>query len=430
MQKTNPTHFSPQDILGVNGEYKLLHRVPNRQRCWWARGPRGECYLYVYGLPQLSQLSTSGQQRERRSIIRELDRWRRVLVARPSSFDVFWEGDILCWVEGKVEGAPLSSLAEPLSLYQGISLTEECLCALELIHAERDFQSGDPLLHLNLCPDHIWRSRNGGLLFLHPVSTTMIELSKSDRMSDAEALSGERPPELLRGRYGMSSDLYSVGMSTLSAMTGLEISRVDERLQSDRLFTHDLPCPPEVAAFLTQLTAFRASARYQSAREALIALQALPPLEPLEAKYPTDSIQSTSPSFIPESTAQIMRQEERQSPLDKHSAEVNDSPENRSLAIVEQQSTEEKSAQPSSSDEFYTLATTRALGSIAAEQLGTSPSSSISDSDEVIVGVVIEGELFKRYRLWIALLLLVSLLWIGGYLFLAKDTEQRSPPSL
>lgn len=418
MKSSDHTLFRPQDQIGDHHEYQVLHQVEGHPYLFSVRGPKGECDLYAHPLPQLRALSTSGQDRERRAISRELSRWRKVLAARPTWFDHFWEKDTLCWVEPRIAGAPLSSLQSPLSLYEGISLIEECLCALDLIHAERDLQMGDPLLHLNLSPENIWRSREGALIFFAPLSPTLVERCANDTMSDDEALSGERAPELLRGRYGMSSDLYAIGMSALSAMTGMSLSRVDERLQSERLFVHDLPCAPQISDFLSQLTAFRASARFQSAREALIALQALPIIEPVEP------LLSQRRTAINEGLDSVSSEDV--SPPKMLTVEPNfDSTDDLGgLQINPLDKGAEKSQSDSpltEPDHFYTLAKESKLGTFASERLG------LSSVDPMIVDALIEedGSTLKGKRE----LALMSLFFITFlfYVISRDDTKSQSP---
>ena len=277
--------FRAHDRLGSQGQYTLIKPLAELEERWLAESPRGQCHLRIHRPAEWHTLSRERRDREARTVLKEAERWRGVTVARPRFREVFWEEQALCWVEAPVRGASLASLDGQLSLYEGMSLIEECLCALDLLHGERDFQLGDPLLHLNISPQTIWRGVKGELYLMHPLTPSLIELNAQRKLSDDEALSGEVAPELLRGRYGMNSDLFGLGMSALSAMTGMSISRVDERLQSERLFTHDLAAPKTVIEFLEQLTAFRASARFQSAREALSHLTTLPSLEPTERKY-------------------------------------------------------------------------------------------------------------------------------------------------
>ncbi|MAD61843.1 MAG: hypothetical protein CMH49_10095 [Myxococcales bacterium] len=403
MVKASSTTFLPNDTIGPNSDYVLLSCSDDTMQVWQARGPKGKCQIKCYARPKLNDFNERRQEREKRAVLKELDRWRTVIVGRPSTLDIFWEGCHLCWVESLNQGASLASLKEPLSLYEGISLVEESLCLLELIHAERDFQLGDPLLHLNIRPQTIWRSGEGTLLLQHPVSPTLVELAVQDSLSDEDALSGETAPELLRGRYGMSTDLYGVGMSVLSAMSGLNLARVDERLQAERLFSHDLPdCPKAVAEFLMQLTAFRASARYQSAREALLALQSLPKLEPIQAK--------SNPVSFDQSHSSDSQDEQEVALL---SIESDNKQKTESMASLQKSDSD-------SNPGFYALAE-RELGSLAAEQVGLNP-----DSDEALfVDALPEADQWDRRWLIPIGLVMLFVIWLAQVSMAPQTLSER-----
>ena len=144
------------DRIGESGQYTLKRALGASQARWLADSSLGPCHVRLCEPAEWSTLSRERRARERRSISREASRWRSVTAARPRLRDVFWEGDTLCWVEAPTRGAALSTLEGSLTLYEGMSLIEECLCALDVLHGERDFQLGDPLLHLNVTPQTIW----------------------------------------------------------------------------------------------------------------------------------------------------------------------------------------------------------------------------------------------------------------------------------
>lgn len=412
VQTNSNTILKPHEKIGPNEAYTLISPIDEARQVWKTQGPKGLCQIKCYTRPQLKEFTESRQEREKRAVLKELDRWRGVIAGRPHTLDIFWEAHHLCWVESLTQGASLASLQEPLSLYEGISLIEEVLCLLELIHAERDFQLGDPLLHLNIQPHTIWRSAEGTLLLQHPLSPSLVELATRDSLSDEEALSGEIAPELLRGRYGMSTDLYGIGMSVLSAMSGLSLARVDERLQAERFFSHDLPaCPQAVAEFLKQLTAFRASARYQSAREALLALQALPKLEPIQAKTNTVDFNVASKQNQQDSAQSNKR-------LLEHDIEQ------ESLSIPKSVSDpSDLDTQPASNPQFYAIAE-RELGSLAAEKLGID--SSVEEA--IIVDALPENSIWDQ-RWWIPVIFFTLLiLWLLQLNLDSSKSQNQSIP--
>ena len=253
---------------------------------------------------------------------------------------------------------------------------------------------------------------------MDPLTPSLIELNSHRKLSDEEALSGERAPELLRGRYGMSSDLYGVGMSALSAMTGMSVARVDERLQSERLFAHDLSAPDPVIAFLKQLTAFRASARFQSAREALLSLAQLPSLEPLEPQLKRER-----------QDAQVEYPSERASEGDRdlESARLELGSDEVNQVVTEPTEQTHDLSRSAATSSFYVDA--RPLGSTAAELLGVEGGEAIEG--EIITGGPLQAAWAKLREsrplmITLALLVICAIGWLSTAL---RMSDPRPPLS-
>jgi len=250
-------------------------------------------------LPLPERVEAELREREKQRILKELDRWREVTLSRPRLIELFWEGDVLCWAEELIKGAPLSSIDEPLPLVDGLSLIEEVLFTLDDHQSYTDFMTGEPLLHLNLHPSSILRAEEGQLFLMDPLCPTWIQLKAQHTKQRLEGLDGAHAPELTRGRSEASSDLYALGMSTLSAMSGMSLKKIDQRLNAERLFTQDLTLAPSVRRFFERLVHFRASERFSTPSEALSALRSLPRelYEPLGALLH----QAAHPPSLPES---------------------------------------------------------------------------------------------------------------------------------
>ena len=218
--------FKPNNKVGPDGAYELLKPV-SRDR------PSGEPSVRMrqsLDLAQMRNMSWSGERwrarsemnelvqvrvvraplpahctadriaREQRTLLREADRWRGVHIARPEVIELFFEDGFLCWVERPIRGAALSSLQEPLHYTEGLNLLEEALYAIDQLHSERDFKSGDPLLHLNINAETIWRGVNGGLYLMDPVTTSWATLFGQTFPRGVEDLRGIEAPELEAGQ--------------------------------------------------------------------------------------------------------------------------------------------------------------------------------------------------------------------------------------
>ena len=263
--------------VGQSGRFTLVAPYPS-PGVWRARDElsgRG-CRLRALQIPSSDRVEEAVKEREKQRVLRELEKWREVTLARPRLVELFWQGDVLCWVEEPVRGAPLSSLSEPMSTLDGLLLVEEVLFTLEDHHSHADFMAGEPLLHLNFHPSTILRAEGGQLYLMDPLCPAWVQLKAQHTRQRLEELDGAHAPEMTRGRSGPSSDLYALGMSCLAAMSGMSLQRVDQRLNSGRLLGHDLTLAPSVQAFFERLVSVRSSERFQSPTEALSALRALP----------------------------------------------------------------------------------------------------------------------------------------------------------
>ena len=296
------------DQIGPYQSYTLVRPLDPLSQRWEVKSEHGGVYhARPFPIPLPADFTPQRLEREQSRLIKECQRWKEIHLGRPQWVDTFCEGQTLYWIEKPIIGAPLSSISNPLNLAEGLYLTAEVLHLLDEIHAHRDFKSDEPLLHLNLHPSTLWRSQSGRIILMDPLLPTLIELRSKYQLQKVDELDGQQPPEFSRGRWSEASDLYGVGMSILSAMSGLKVKHVDQRLQSDRFFTHDLKVPEEVQTFFQRLTAFRASYRFETTEQAIEALYTLP-LELKHIRYqkeessPPSSSSVETPSTIPSSS--------------------------------------------------------------------------------------------------------------------------------
>lgn len=270
------TQFQIGDQLGIDQKYTIVHASPQRSG-WHVKDKQGQLwYLRTQEIPLPAHVDLDRLKREQKSILREAERWQGLHIARPEVKYIFWHHRYLCWIEAILQGAALSSLTQPLQTIEAFFLLEECLYALQQLHKNQDFKTGEPLLHLNLNDKNIWRGTHGGLYLLNPILPQWIELQHRFTPNVLKATSAHLAPELRRGRCGMSSDVYALGMCVLTGLTQMNVETVDQRLQSGSLFEHDIEAPDSFKALLSQMTEFRASQRFLSAELALKALRDLP----------------------------------------------------------------------------------------------------------------------------------------------------------
>lgn len=168
---------------------------------------------------------------------------------------------------------------------------------------------------------------------------------------------------------------------------------------------HDLAhCPLQVAEFLKQLTAFRASARYQSAREALLALQALPKLEPIVAQHEPVQFNQEKRGET-EALEQKLIEDQSESSLQK-----SDLQSTSAHSKIIHNDTQE--------NHFYTLAAQKEIGELSARQIDSS-----FDETQFVDAVLEQNSFDKRYIL-LFVLCFSALIWLGVMGTLSSSTHQ------
>lgn len=198
--------------------------------------------------------------------------------------DDFHSIDDLCYLS--MEYAPLGDLSKYTSALESRKLpTERALAFLKQTLEAVEFVHATGVLHRDLRPENILvvndndiRLADFGLALLPGDDVDPQDLKNGVGSLDYLA------PEVLQGiRYDNRSDLYSVGVSFYELMTGkhpfadapladqLEVRR-DTHLKPLREIAGDIPA--NVASVVMKLLSFDANARFQSAAEALAALDA------------------------------------------------------------------------------------------------------------------------------------------------------------
>ena len=74
MVKASSTNFLPNDIIGPKSDYTLLSCTNDAMQVWQARGPKGQCQIKCYARPKLNDFNERRQEREKRAVLKELDR--------------------------------------------------------------------------------------------------------------------------------------------------------------------------------------------------------------------------------------------------------------------------------------------------------------------------------------------------------------------
>lgn len=196
----------------------------------------------------------------------------------PRLLAYFTEGDEFYLVQEFVEGHTLEAeLGQLWTEEPVIQLLEEVLTVLSFVHAQG-------VIHRDIKPANIIRRKRDGKLILIDFGAIKQVRIQPDGSGEFSAVApgtrigtiGYMPMEQARGKPRPSSDLYALGMIAIQALTGLHPTRFeDDSVTGEARWQHLVPISPGLIHILTHLTRYNARQRYQTATEALQAVQQL-----------------------------------------------------------------------------------------------------------------------------------------------------------
>lgn len=206
-------------------------------------------------------------------------------------------------VQEFVDGYPLTSELAPgtqWSTPQVIQFLEEMLDLVTFVHATG-------IIHQDIKPSNIMRRQSDNRLVLvdfgaaMPIPPKQSPFTPRTRTNFVIGTPGYMPVEQANGRSQPSSDVYSLGMIAIQALTGLAPRQLQEDNQGEwiwRLQTNDVS--DELAAVLSRMVRYHHRQRFQSAAEALEAIQSLKRStmmgDPTSSEPPTPSDRSSNPA--------------------------------------------------------------------------------------------------------------------------------------
>lgn len=197
-------------------------------------------------------------------------------------------------VQEFIEGHPLSTELLPGQRWEEsrvIQMLQEVLGILEFVHSQG-------VIHRDIKPENIIRRQRDNKLVLldfgavKQVRSQMAMPQAQVSATIAVGTPGYMPSEQGRGQPRPSSDIYSLGIIGIQALTGLMPQQLPEDTQTGEILWQQLvSVSPGLAAVLNRMVRYHFMYRYQTATDALQALQEItnppspaPPVAP--TRYP------------------------------------------------------------------------------------------------------------------------------------------------
>ncbi|ARV62469.1 serine/threonine protein kinase [Nostocales cyanobacterium HT-58-2] len=210
-------------------------------------------------------------------------------------------------VQEFIEGHPLSDELHPSQRWsesQVIKLLLEVLDILKFVH-------GQGVIHRDIKPDNIIRRASDNKLVLvdfgavkqlrvtagYPSRTQLFTAAGHPSATVAIGTPGYMPTEQGQGKPRPNSDMYALGIIAIQALTGVAPMDLQEDPHTGEiLWQHLVPVSNTLEAVLSKMVRYHFKDRFQSASEALQALQPISPSYTPREYTNTPSYQPIQPS--------------------------------------------------------------------------------------------------------------------------------------
>lgn len=196
----------------------------------------------------------------------------------PRLLAYFEENQEFFLVQDFIEGHSLKAELLPGRVWleeQVIQFLYQLLIVLEFIHSQK-------VIHRDIKPENIIRRQEDGKLVLidfgavKQVQTQMLTIPGQTDITIAIGTPGYMSTEQGRGKPRPNSDIYSLGMIAIQALTGLHPRQMEEDLNTGEIcWQHQAIVSPELTEVLSKMVLHHFKERYQSATDVLQAIQEL-----------------------------------------------------------------------------------------------------------------------------------------------------------
>jgi serine/threonine protein kinase len=182
-------------------------------------------------------------------------------------------------VQQFIDGHDLSQEITPgkrFSEYEVVKLLQDILSVLAIVHQRS-------IIHRDIKPQNIMRRRTDGKIILidfgavKEIGSLAVNTLGQVRSTIAIGTPGYMPNEQANRDPKFSSDIYAVGMIGIQALTGLLPQQLLQDPTGELIWRNYVQVSDDLAKVLNKMVRYHFNQRYQSASEALQAVNALNP---------------------------------------------------------------------------------------------------------------------------------------------------------
>ena len=176
------------------------------------------------------------------------------------------------YIEGHTLSEELSD--KPWLESDVIELLKDCLNILDFIHAKG-------VIHRDVKPDNLIRRKSDNKLVLVDFGTVKEIIAEQTQLTATVVVGtkGYMPTEQALGKPRITSDIYALGIIAIQALTGVHPTQLEENDNGEIIWQDLAQCSDRLKAIIAQMTRYHFKERYQSATEAIAALDNIEPQE-------------------------------------------------------------------------------------------------------------------------------------------------------